>query len=275
MKNKTNLIFKVLMAIFAVYALFCLVVYIRPELFLYNPNSQRPNLNKIKSEVYNPQEVVYKSADGTELFGWYTPPVSENYTVVFMHGNSDNIESFYKKLIPFAEAGYGTFIGEYRGFGGIKGKISQKNLEDDALAMINYLRTLNYDNDNLIIYGMSLGSHMAINTIYQLQKDGNFKGLILEVPFDSLENVVKDRVKVLLPLDIILQDKYDNLEMIGQIKTPMLFTVAENDKVVPVERAKNLYKNAPENKLMIEYPNAEHHNLYDYKNYEVMLKWLR
>lgn len=274
MKNSANIVFKILISVVSVYVFFCLVVYLKPEWFLYNPNMSRPNVENVKNEIYNPQEVTYKSADGTELFGWYTAPVSQNYTIVFMHGNSHNIEKFYKKMIPFAQAGYGTFIAEYRGFGGIKGKITQKNLEEDALAAIKYLRSIGYENGNLIIYGMSLGSYLAVNTVYKLQDEENFAALILEVPFDSLENVAQDRVKVLLPFDLILKDKYDNLPMIKDIKSPILFNVAINDKVVPVERAKNLFENAPEPKIMVEYSQARHDNLYEYKNYETMLRWL-
>lgn len=274
MKHVIDITIRIIAAIFAVYMLFCLTAYIKPEWFLYKPDMNRPNLEDVEDEIYNPQEVVYKSADGTELFGWYTAPKNKNYTVVFMHGNSYNIEKFYNKMLPFIEEGYGTFMGEYRGFGGIKGKINQENLQNDAIAAVEYLKSLGYENGNLIIYGMSLGSHMAVNTVYKLQDKGEFAALILEVPFDSLENVAIDRVKGLLPLDLILQDKYDNVAMIKEVRSPIFISAAQNDKVVPIERAKRLFENAPNPKVMIEYPEARHDNLYEYKNYEAILKWL-
>ena len=133
---------------------------------------------------------------------------------------------------------------EYRGFGGIKGKITQTNLEADALAAVRYLHSLGYKNSDIYIYGMSLGSHMAINTVYQLQSSGEFAGLILEVPFDNLVNVVRKRVPSLFPLDMIVRDKYDNIDMISQISARTLIIGGDADTVVPVELAVNLYGHA-------------------------------
>ena len=266
---------KVLLAMLTVYIMFCAVVYFKPEWFCFKPSQTRANITKATSEDYKPQEVTYKAADGTELYGWYTEPVSKNYTVVFMHGNSYNIEKFHKKLIPFIKAGYGTFIGEYRGFGGIKGKINEKNLHADASAMVKYLKTLGYENNNLIVYGMSLGSNLALNTIKEEQtEDDHFHALILEVPFDSLYAVVKDKAEPFLPINLLLKDKYDNIELIKQIETPLFMSVAEEDKVVPMKHAENLFEHANNPKIMLVLPKAKHSNLYDYQNYEDMIKWL-
>ena len=49
---------------------------------------------------------------------------------------------------------------------------------------------------------------------------------------------------------------------------------AANDKVVPVGRTKALYKSAQGDKRLIIYPKAGHSELYDYKNYKDILKWL-
>lgn len=58
-----------------------------------------------------------------------------------MHGNSYNIEEFYYKLKTFANAGYGTFLPEYRGYGDVAGEITQENLEADAIAAVEYLHS--------------------------------------------------------------------------------------------------------------------------------------
>lgn len=253
------------------YIIFCAMVYFVPQLFFYNPTSIEANIENAHKSSYPAQKVEYQSKDGTLLYAWYTPPQDGKPIIVFMHGNSYNIEKFYHKMLPFYQAGYGTMLPEYRGFGGIEGTITQQGLEQDALAAINWLNSLGIKNDNIILYGMSLGSHMASYVTVQ----SNFKSLILEVPFDSLYNVVKDRVFIPLPLEYIVKDKYDNISLIKRINIPILIMGASNDKVVPIARAQNLFDNANYPKNIIIYPKAEHGNLYDYHNYKDIMKWLK
>ena len=102
-----------------------------------------------------------------------------------------------------------------------------------------------------------------------------FSALILEVPFDSLINVVKQRIWPLFPFDSMIKDQYDNTYKLAQLKLPVLIMGAAEDKVVPVGRAKALYKSANHPKEMIIYPDANHSDLYDHKNYQDILNWLK
>lgn len=257
-----------------VYAFVCALVYFVPQKLFYNPTKSMSKLENARYYGYQAEQLEYESADGTKLFAWFTRPEPGRDIIVFMHGNSYNIEAFYHKMIPFKEAGYGTLMPEYRGFGGVDGKITQQNLEADAIAAVNKLWEMGYLHNRIIIYGMSLGSHMAVNTVYELQKRQPFAGLVLEVPFDSLVNVVKDIVPVPMPLSFLMADHYDNLEMIDKIDAPVLIMGGEKDALVPVGLAKNLYEHAKQPKKMIIYSNGEHNNLYNFRNYNDVMLWL-
>lgn len=260
-------------ALASAYILFCLTILVFPQIFFYHPSLRPSELKNAHEYDYPAHEVKYVSADGTQLHAWYTAPTGKDKIIVFMHGNSYNIEEFYYKLKSFMLDGYGTFMPEYRGFGGLKGKINQKNLEADALAAIRFLNKHGYKNENIFLYGMSLGSHMAVHTAYELQKEGEFAGIILEVPFDSLVNTAKKRAPY-FPFDLLIRDKFDNTKEITALKSPILIMGAERDETVPVELAKNLYEVAPANKKMIIYKNAEHRNLYNYRNDLDILNWI-
>lgn len=256
------------------YILFCTAVYFFPQYFFYKPNVQKANLNAAVANGYPAEVVHYKSADGTPLYAWFTKPSKTNRIIVFLHGNSYNIEKFYYKMAPLAEDGYGIMMPEYRGFGGIKGKIRQNNLAEDAVAAVKYLNKLGYENQDIVLYGMSLGSYTAVSTAYRLQDNGDFRSVVLEVPFDSLLNVVKEIVWFPLPLDYIVRDKYDNLEMIDKIRSPILIMGGSEDKVVPVFLAENLYARAAHPKKIIVYPGGGHMDLFNYRNYRDILNWL-
>ncbi len=257
------------------YVSFCGVVYFWPQLFFYEPSKQEARLEVARANGYKAERVEYQAQDGTKLYGWYTPPKPRMPIIVFMHGNSYNIEKFYHKLIPLAEAGYGTMLPEYRGFGDIKGKITQEGLEQDSEAAVRYLQQKGFDNSEMVLYGMSLGSYMATHAAYVLSQEKPVRGLILEVPFDSMYEDVKDIVSFPLPLGIIMKDKYDNVEKIKELTVPLLIMGGRDDTLVPVRRAKALFEAANQPKKMIVYKGAGHNDLYNHRNYRDIINWLK
>lgn len=269
---------KIFSAIFLIafisYCIFCALVYFYPQMFFYNPSSEASRLEVAHSNSYPAQKVEYKAADGTDLYAWYTSSKNNKPIIVFMHGNSYNIEKFYHKLVPLVEVGYGTLLPEYRGFGDVSGKISQANLEQDAVAAVKWLYSQGYRNQQIIIYGMSLGSYTATYTTYILGQSDSFKSLILEVPFDSMYEDVKQIINYPLPLKLIMRDKFDNLELIKKLRLPLLIMGASDDTLVPIQRAKRLYSVANEPKKMIVYSGAEHSELYNFRNYNDIINWL-
>jgi len=264
---------KVLLFLVVLYLVVCCVIYLYPLPFFYNPTSRVSNIEHAREYDYPAQEVKYNSADGTPLFAWFTPPQKGKKIIVFMHGNSHNIEEFYHKMKTFAYDGYGTMLPEYRGFGGVKGKINQQNLENDAIAAIRYLNNLGYKNSDIYVYGMSLGSHMATHSVYKLQATEKFAGLILEVPFDSLLHTAQAQVPF-LPLSLIMRDEYDNLAEIQEIQSPILIMGGTIDETIPIELAINLYNHAPNPKKMIIYKNGKHSNLFNFRNDLDVLTWI-
>ncbi len=257
------------------WCLFCSAVYFFPQWFFYGPSTQKPILNNAKSNYFPAREVYYKSEDGTDLYGWIVEPKGRNKIVVFFHGNSYNIESFYHKLVPFIEEGYGAFIGEYRGFGDITGKLNQENLGQDAIAAVRYLNNQGYTNDKLILYGMSMGSYTSTYVAAALGIQTPFASLILEVPFDSILEVVKQRIIPIFPFNIIIKDKFDNTKLIKDVNSPILIMGGSRDTIVPIERAKALFEIAEQPKKIIIYQGADHSSLYNYRNWKDILNWLK
>ena len=74
-----------------------------------------------------------------------------------------------------------------------------------------YLNSIGFENKDVVVYGMSLGSHMALYTVVNGQENGDLNALILEVPFTSLQDTVKQHIEFkwikLLPLDLLVKDK--------------------------------------------------------------------
>ena len=274
---KINSRLKKALGIFAVcYVGFCALVYVYPRPFFYNPITAPSDIKKARKDGFNAVRQDYASEDGTPLYGWYAKPREKNgKLVIFMHGNSYHIETFYHKLLPFLKEGYAVFMPEYRGFGGIKGTISQKNLAADAVAAVKFANMLGYKNKNIIVYGFSLGTFMAADSVYRLQEKGKFSALVLEAPFDNIVNAARHSVPLPLPFGIIVRDKYDTFSIIDKIQTRLLIMTGTKDKTVPSELSKNLYNQAVKPKKLIIYEGGAHSNLYDYNNPKDILNWLK
>lgn len=271
---KKKIIYSFISLVVIAYVGFCATVYFYPQYFFYNPTKEKADLTKVVEKGFKAQEINYKAKDGTELYGWAVKPRKGKKMIVFYHGNSYNIAKFIYKLKPLTDQGYGVFIGEYRGFGGIDGEITQKGLETDAMAVIDKLHSWGYRNKQIVLYGMSLGSHTS-SYVAANSKGGKFAGLILEVPFDSLLNVVKQRIWSLFPFDMIVKDKYDNIDHVKSLNIPVLIMASNHDKVVPIQRALKLFDAVNEPKEMIVYDNVEHSKLFDADNWKDILEWLK
>lgn len=257
------------------YVAFCAAVYLRQEWFFFRPSEQAARLENAHANGYPAERVDYRSADGTPLYAWYTKPRPEKKIVMFLHGNSYNIEKFYPKILPLAEAGYGTFIPEYRGFGGVKGRITEAGLTADAEAAVACLHGLGYQNRDIFIYGFSMGTHMASYVASQNGEKAPFAGLILEAPFNTLLEVARAHVWIPLPLELIVRDKYDNLALIQKIRTPLLIMAGTDDETIPAGLAEDLFAAAPEPKQLVIYRGGSHSDLYNFRNYRDVLAWLK
>ena len=71
------------------------------------------------------------------------------------------------------------------------------------------IENLNFDYENLIIYGESLGCAVAV----ELGTRYKFKSIILEDPFTSITYIARKRYKI-YPVRHLVLDKFDNYSKI-------------------------------------------------------------
>ena len=127
----------------------------------------------------------------------------------------------------------------WRGFSGNNGFPTEQNLYKDAEAAIKWLNEQKINNNQIILYGESLGSGVAV----ELGKTNNFNSIILESPFTSIENAAKIYYPY-LPVRLLLKDRYNSIEKIKAIKSPILIMHGAKDDVVPISMGKELFEKA-------------------------------
>ncbi len=175
-----------------------------------------------------------------------------------------------------AASGYGVFNFDFTGLGNSMGNFADTNFStnvDDALSAVEYLKK-NHSSPALII-GHSFGGPAAI---YAAAKTPSTKAVvtiaapaevehvkhILENDIDQIEQEGKADVTVGgIPLIIkkqFLDDlgKHDLLEVIRELKKPILIMHSPGDNTVDITNAEMLYKEAKHPKSFVSLDKADH-----------------
>ena len=160
-----------------------------------------------------------------------------------MHGNAGTLENRIYKINHFKDMNVNFLIIAWRGFSGNKGKPTEKGLYEDAKSAIKWLKNKGIKEENIIIYGESLGTGVAT----EIAQNKNFAGVILESPFTSMIEAGKTKYPF-FPVRLLLKDKYESDKKIKNIKSPILIMHGEVDRIVPFWMGKKMYKMANEPK---------------------------
>lgn len=142
-------------------------------------------------------------------------PTLEDKIIFYCHGNSWCIKKLFttspiKMVSNFKNTS--AFIFDYRGYGNTKGESTENNLYQDAYNAWNHLTlTLKVSEDNIIIYGRSLGTAIATNLMVDLinKKRPIPKILFLDSPFVTLQSTAN---KFFCGLGNFVTFNFDNLK---------------------------------------------------------------
>ena len=243
--------FIIILLIFVIIYFFILVsTYIFQRNLLYHPAENNYSGDKLTVLI---EEVKIKTQDNIELLSWYHKKNLNDYkTILFLHGNAGSLENRIHKINHFEDMNVNFLLVSWRGFSGNKGKPTEKGLYEDARSALRWLKTKGVNENNIIIYGESLGTGVAT----EISQNKNFAGIILETPFTSMVDVGKDKYPY-LPVRLLLKDKYESDKKIKNIKSPALIMHGKIDNIVPFHMGQKMYKlaNAPKYSYFSEYDN--------------------
>ena len=230
--------------------------YIFQRNLLYHPTENNYSGDKISVDV---EKIKIRTQDNIELVSWYHKKNLNNYkTILFLHGNAGSLENRIHKLNHFGDMNINFLIIAWRGFSGNKGKPSESGLYEDGKSAINWLSNRGVKEENIIIYGESLGTGVATH----LSQNKNFAGIILETPFTSMIDAAKTFYPY-IPVGLLLKDKFDNKSKIKNISIPVLIMHGEVDQIVPFFMGKKMYEIANEPKYSYFTKHDNHMMEYD------------
>jgi hypothetical protein len=222
------------------------ILYLMQPQFLYSP---------MREVTYTPDElgldfedVVFQSADGVKLTGWYVPANNSNITVLFCHGNGGNMMHCLDSTNIFYNLGLNCFIFDYRGYGESEGKPSEEGTYLDARAAYDWLVNVKkLSPNNIIIFGRSIGGSIAT----QLASKVAAKSLIVESAFTSYADIGK-KFYPYMPVRWFARFKYNTIDYIKNVHCPVMIIHSRNDEMVPFEFGLELYESSNEPNEFVE-----------------------
>lgn len=218
---------------------------LKDTLTLTFQDDQSPIIKSSKDEIaaldYSIENIHFLNQQEDTLDAWFIKPNSDynGITLYFLHGNAGNIVYNYLLMEPFVKKGFQVFMIDYSGFGFSQGKSKRKYVLTDSKDGLDYLLSRNdIKYDKLIMYGQSLGGHLA--AVSGTQNQDKIDGLVLEGAFSSHKDAANDRVPFLSRL--FVREMYSAEKNIKNYKKPLLIIHSTEDKTIPYKHAERLFQ---------------------------------
>ncbi len=254
--KKMKKILLIVAILLILYILVCVFVYFFQKHVVFQPQkgaTPPPEDLKIK-------ELWITTEDGQKLHSWWMPADSAKYTVLFFHGNAGNISRGEKRMRLFREMGCNALAVDYRGYGISSGKIEkEEDIYTDSRAAWDYLiRELGISDENIIIWGWSMGGAVAVN----LAQHKKCHALIMESTFFNLYDMAGKFYR-LLPMKWLMRFDFTSGEKLMNIGVPVLFSHSKTDETVPYIHGIRLYEKFSGKKKFIEITGDHNHGIFD------------
>lgn len=248
------LFLKILLGIVCLYVAVWVFLYFFQTSMLFIPQKENPEKVAILTQSEQFRHLSYTNSDGFVLDWWQQIDPEKTKTVLFFDGNAGNIVDFIAQF-SLPDANFIAF--NYRGYGKSTGKPSEAVVFADALFLYDTLTQEGIISpENTYIMGRSIGSGVAT---YLASKRPS-QGVILITPFDSIEQIAKERFPM-YPISWILQNKFLSIQYAQEKPNRVLIIYGAKDTLVKNANTERLFEawNGEKEKFLL--PDFDHDNI--------------
>lgn len=230
------------------------------------------NLHVDFNTIYTPEEfgikvekLYFETDDNVKIVGYESYVPESKAVVIFISGiHNPSVTSFFGHAKLLSENGYSSILYETRAHGESEGKVIGLGYKEvlDTKAVVDYIKgSEKYKDVPIVVWGMSMGGTIAINSIGQLNE---IDGLISMSAYSSWEDAFSDNIlmmgapkvyavaqKPFVKLYTLFKygfSSYDlspkkQIEKLGE--RPALLIHSTKDSQVPFKSFERIVKNAP------------------------------
>ena len=260
--------------------------------FLFIPRKTMPVTPDAAEILY--EDIYLETADAVKLHGWKMHAEIDMFagsraghstagSILFFHGNGDNVSTQLPNTFWLTKAGYDLYVFDYREYGQSEGKAELDAIINDMELMIAYVVNQLPESEKLVVMGHSLGGAMAIYSVAHSEHRGKIKALITIEAFSDYHDVTQDVLSnswlfwlLQWPLSFTVDNSYRPLDSIGLVSPiPLLIMHGKSDEMVDIYHAERLFEAANEPKLF-QLIDSNHNNIFlKTENRQLLLDYLK
>ena len=217
---------RAVLGVAGLYLLLCLALFLFGDALLFRaPRASYRDDGRI---------LKLRAADGARISARYLPSPGARYTLLFSHGQGDDLGTIAPFLERLHDWGYAVLAYDYHGYGTSEGRGSEAHAYQDIDAAYDYLtRQQHVPPARIIAYGYSLGSGPTVD----LAARRPVGGMVLDSAFTSVG-------RVFAPARLLPYDAFRNREKIARVTCPVLIIHRRDDRVVRFSQGQALYQAA-------------------------------
>ncbi len=183
--------------------------------------------------------------------------------VMLFHGNGETVSDYINSYVPlFEKMGLNCFLAEYRGY-------SMSDGQPELVKMLSdiefFVQAMNTPPENIIVFGRSIGSLYALETIKQFP---TIPALIIESGIADIMDRLLIRVhpeEIGASLDemhIAARRDFNHEEKINNFNGASLIIHTMGDSLINYMHGENLYKWAPNPKKLKLFESGDHNTIF-------------
>jgi len=266
-KNLKQKLKKFALILLGLYIMVGTALYVLQEKFLFLPETLPQDY---KYELaYKYDEYFLDTPNDGVINTLYIKAKNPKGAILYFHGNAGSLKRWSEIAEYFVAMNYDVYIMDYRTYGKSKCVLSEEVLYNDAQECYKHLKQF-WDEENITVYGRSLGSAMAI----KVASINNPKQLILETPFYNIADVAKKKFPI-FPVKKLLKYQFPNNEHIKTVKCPIAIIHGTEDYVVSFKSAVKLFNISNNGKTTFtKIEKGGHNDLIKFDKYHKFIKAL-
>ncbi len=224
------------------YFILSLAIYVLSDSMMFYP----------PSPTYLDRDIIkIKTSDGIKLNALYLQNPRADFTILYSHGNAEDLGMIRTALYSVYQAGFSVFAYDYRGYGGTEGLPSEETSYTDIEAAYRYMTSdLKIPSGKIVLLGRSIGGGPA----FELASKKRIAGLIAESTFTTA-------LRVVTRLTLFPFDRYRNIKKLKHIKVPLLVIHGTEDRVISPSHGREIFEKAEEPKMYFSVEGAGHNNI--------------
>lgn len=237
-----------------------ILIYFFQHRFFFQPEKLSPDF-KFAYEHLKAEEKTVEPERGAQINYLHFQVENPKGVVIYLKGNTKSIKGWGKFAIDFTRLNYEVIMMDYRGFGKSTGKRTAEAMKRDSQFIYDIVKK-EYSEDQIIVYGRSLGSGFAA----RLAAKNNPRILILTSPLYSLLRAIH-RYLPFMPAKPFLRYNIPTFHYLKNVRCPIKILHGSDDGLVPIKTAIELSEVNPKLTRLYVILGAGHINIHQFEEY--------